>query len=195
VYLTRTKGPFFYLQRRSGKVATMPGMAGLIPAGEFQPTSSAYSAVRADADIWRCIMREFAEEFLGRPDLVEQRGAMVDYENESPFRELERARLRGEIRPYVLDIGFDPVTWKAGIRIVCIFDEDAYAELFHGMLAKVDEGELEIPSLYRAGSEPLAGIPLDEEHVLQYLKDPTITEAARLCIGLTWEHREMLGIA
>lgn len=190
------RGPFFYLQHRAATgVATLAGMAGLVPAGEFQPTSAAYAALRSDADVWRCIMREFAEEFLGRPDLVEQRGAMVDYENEFPFRELERARLRGEIRPYVLDIGFDPVTWKAGIRIVCIFDEDAYAELFHGMLTKVDEGELEIPSLYRAGSEPLAGIPLDEEHVLQYLKDPTITEAARLCIGLTWEHREMLGIA
>ena len=58
------KGPFFYLQRRgAAQVATMGGMAGLIPAGEFQPSSAAYAAVRSDADVWRCIMREFAEEF------------------------------------------------------------------------------------------------------------------------------------
>lgn len=191
-----SRGPFFYLQRRgAGTVATMGGMAGLIPAGEFQPSSAAYAAVRSDADVWRCVMREFAEEFFGRPDLNEQRAALVDYERESPFRELQRARRNGQVRPYVLDIGFDPVTWKAGIRLVCVFDEDAYLEILHGMQPSSDEGRLELPSLHRAGSEPLAGMPLDEETVAGYLRDPTITEAARLCIGLTWQHRERLGLS
>ena len=35
----------------------------------------------------------------------------------------------------------------------------------------------------------------DEETVARYLKDPTITEAARFCIGMTWRHRETLGLA
>jgi hypothetical protein len=190
------KGPFFYLQRRgAAQVATMGGMAGLIPAGEFQPSSAAYAAVRSDADVWRCIMREFAEEFLGRQDLTEQRGALADYERESPFRELQRARLNGWVRPSILDIGFDPVSWKAGIRLVCIFDEDAYLDIFRGMQPDGHEGPLELSSLHRAGDDPLEGMPLDEETVGRYLKDPTITEAARLCIGLTWKHREKLGLA
>jgi hypothetical protein len=195
VYRTR-KGAFFYLQRRAaGQVATMGGMAGLIPAGEFQPSSAAYAAVRSDADIWRCIMREFAEEFFGRKDLNE-RGALVDYERETPFRELQRARMNGWVRPYVLDIGFDPVSWKAGIRLVWIFDEDAHQEIFRGMETESNEGSVEAASLYRIGQEPLEGIPLDEENVDRYVnKDRTITEAARLCIGLTWQHREKLGLA
>lgn len=190
------KGPLFYLQRRApGQVAVMGGMAGLIPAGEFQPSSAAYAAVHSDADIWRCIMREFSEEFFARKDLVEQRAALVDYERESPFRELQQARLRGWVRPYVLDVGFDPVSWKAGIRLVCVFDEDAYLDIFRGMQPRSDEGELELLSLHRIGNEPLEGMPLDAATVRRYLKDPTITEAARLCIGLTWEHREKLGLA
>jgi hypothetical protein len=193
VYRTR-KGAFFYLQRRAaGQVATMGGMAGLLPAGEFQPSSAAYAAIRSDADAWRCVMREFAEEVLGRADLHE-RGALVDYERESPFRELQRARDKGSVRPYVLDIGFDPVTWKAGIRLVWIFDEDAHREIFRGMQPEGTEGSVEASSLYRVGKEPLDGIPFTEETVRGYLKDPTITEAARLCIGLTWEHREKLGL-
>jgi hypothetical protein len=193
VYRTR-KGAFFYLQRRAtGQVATMGGMAGLIPAGEFQPSSAAYAAIRSDADIWRCVMREFAEEFLGRADLHE-RGALVDYERESPFRELEQARRGGSVRPYILSIGFDPVTWKAGIRLVWIFDEDAHRKLFREMQPESSEGSVEAASLHRVGKAPLEGMPLNEETVRGYLKDPTITEAARLCIGLTWEHREELGL-
>ena len=190
------KGPFFYLQRRAAaQVATLGGMAGLVPAGEFQPSSAAYAAVGSDADVWRCVMREFAEEFLGRPDVSGQRGALVDYERESPFRELQRARRKGSVRPYLLDIGFDPVSWKAGIRLVCVFEQDAYLEIFRGMRHEGPEGQLEVPSLYRVGDEPLEGMPLDEDTVRRYLSDPTITEAARLCIGLTWEHREKLGLS
>jgi hypothetical protein len=170
VYRTR-KDAYFYLQRR--------GAGG--------------GADRLDADIWRCIMREFAEEVLGRADLHE-RGALVDYEHESPFRELQQARDSGSVRPYILDIGFDPVTWKAGIRLVWIFDEDAHRKIFRGMHPESSEGSVEASSLHRVGKEPLKGMPLNEETVRGYLKDPTITEAARLCIGLTWEHREKLGL-
>lgn len=194
VYRTR-KGAFFYLQRRdAAQVAAAGGMAGLIPAGEFQPSSAAYAAVHSDADIWRCIMREFAEEFLGRADLNE-RAALLDYERESPFRELQRARLNGWVRPYVLNIGFDPDNWKAAIRLVCIFDEHAHRDIFRGMQPESSEGSVEASSLFRTGKEPLRGMPLDEETVRRYLKDPTITEAARLCIGLTWAHREALGLS
>ena len=71
------RGPLFYpAASRRGGVATIPGLAGLVPAGEFQPTSAAHAALRSDADVWRCVMREFAEEILGRPDLNEQRGAL-----------------------------------------------------------------------------------------------------------------------
>jgi hypothetical protein len=193
VYRTR-KDAYFYLQRRAaGQVATMGGMAGLLPAGEFQPSSAAFAAVRLDADIWRCIMREFAEEVLGRADLHE-RGALVDYERESPFRELQQARDSGSVRPYILDIGFDPVTWKAGIRLVWIFDEGAHQKIFRGMQPESSEGSVEASSLHRVGQQPLKGMPLNEETVRAYLKDPTITEAARLCISLTWEHREKLGL-
>ena len=84
-------------------------------------------------------MREFAEEILRRPDLNERRGALVDFERESPFRELGMARRVGRVRPYMLDIGFDPVSLKAGIRLVCVFEEDAYQGIFRGMLPGSDE--------------------------------------------------------
>jgi hypothetical protein len=63
------------------------------------------------------------------------------------------------------------------------------------MLPEGEEGQLELTSLHRIGDEPLEGMPFDEETVARYLKDPTITEAARFCIGMTWRHRESLGLA
>lgn len=87
------------------------------------------------------------------------------------------------------------MSWKAGLRLVCVFDEDAYLDIFRGMLADGDEGRLEVSSLVRMSDEPLDGMPFDEETVRGYLKAPTITEAARLCLGLTWEHRAKLGLS
>ena len=34
-----------------------------------------------------------------------------------------------------------------------------------------------------------------EETVARYVKGPTLTGAARFCVGMTWRHRKSLGLA
>jgi transcriptional regulator with XRE-family HTH domain len=51
--------------RDSGRVAGGGGMAHLLPAGIFQPSSVFPAAVAAGFSIWRNIQREYAEELLG----------------------------------------------------------------------------------------------------------------------------------
>ena len=82
-----------------------------------------------------------------------------------------------------------------------VMDRDVFVARVKELYARVEETSRdEIPLkdgrilLVERGKEPLKGMPLNEETVRGYLKDPTITEAARLCIGLTWEHRAKLGL-
>ncbi|MEV0681698.1 hypothetical protein AB0I60_34770 [Actinosynnema sp. NPDC050436] len=59
---------FVLHERDGGAVADGRNIASLMPAGEFQPSSVATVDVRNDFSLWRNIMREFSEEFLGNPE-------------------------------------------------------------------------------------------------------------------------------
>src|SRR5262249_46748273 len=105
----------FFLHRRDGRVSTAKNRTGLIPAGEFQPSDDSGLSVRNDLDLWPAMMREYAEELLGMEEARFRRGAPIDYNRELPFRELQAARRRGTIRPYVIDVRIDPLSWKCAI--------------------------------------------------------------------------------
>src|SRR5690606_16157975 len=55
-------------QRDSASVSGGGGMAHLLPAGIFQPSSVIPAAIAADFSIWRNIQREYAEELLGHDE-------------------------------------------------------------------------------------------------------------------------------
>ncbi|WP_347653902.1 hypothetical protein [Plantactinospora sp. B5E13] len=78
---------FFLLRRDPGKVAIAGGMLSVFPTGVFQPASVLRAPHSPDFDLWRNVMREYSEEFLGNPE-HDGGGAPVDYENEEPFRSL-----------------------------------------------------------------------------------------------------------
>jgi hypothetical protein len=54
--------------RNAANVATSGGVIGVMPAGVFQPSTVRAADHHADFDLWRNIMREYSEEFLGNPD-------------------------------------------------------------------------------------------------------------------------------
>jgi hypothetical protein len=187
-------GSTFFLHRRDERVASGNNVTGLVPAGEFQPSDDSGFSVETDLDLWRAMMREYAEEFLGLEEARLRRGAPIDYDRESPFRELQRAYRRGSIRPYLLDVRLDPVSWKAGIRIVCVFNARTFDRIFADMVSRNTEGMLELPSLHRRSTGPFHGWPLNEDTVNRYLADPTVTHGARTCVAKAWAHREALGL-
>jgi hypothetical protein len=59
--------------RDASNVATSGGIVGVMPAGVFQPSTVRSGGHDADFDLWRNIMREYSEEFLGKPRALRRR--------------------------------------------------------------------------------------------------------------------------
>jgi hypothetical protein len=96
--------------RDPAKVATAAGIYGLIPAGEFQPSTVATHDRENDFSLWRSMVREYSEEILGDPERDGSSGEPLVYEDWPLFREVERAREAGRVTPYCLGIGLDTLT-------------------------------------------------------------------------------------
>src|SRR5690606_28013631 len=62
-------GDSFFLHRRAAsQVAVAGGQSHVIPAGVFQPSGIAPWNMAGDFDLWRNMLREYSEEFLGNPE-------------------------------------------------------------------------------------------------------------------------------
>src|SRR5207249_2239084 len=77
---------FVLHERDGGKVADGGGLCHVMPAGEFQPSSLHPVNVRNDFSLWRNIMREYSEEFLGNAEHDGNGPGPIDYIADEPFR-------------------------------------------------------------------------------------------------------------
>jgi hypothetical protein len=191
----RVKGneAFFFMHRRSltGVGAGM-NSTHVTPAGEFQPHTDALPVWRSDLDLWRTVMREYAEEFLGHPDASGVSGIVIDYDRDRPFSDMEAARRSGRMRLRFLGIGINPLTWKPEICVACVWDASAFDEIFANMLQRNDEGVLVVGGRMAAGG--FQGLPFTSENVLGYAQDPSTLPEGQACLALAWRWRNELGI-
>lgn len=71
--------------RDPAKVGHAGGLYQVIPVGVFQPATDTPASVENDLSLWRCLVREYAEEILGEEILGEEEPAAdsgpVDYDN------------------------------------------------------------------------------------------------------------------
>jgi hypothetical protein len=178
----------FYMHLRDERrVAAAPDTTHVIPAGEFTPADRDLGSRTRDFDLWHTVMREYAEEFLDVEESYGRGGRPLDYENEWPFRELVAARARGELRPHVLGIGLDPLTWKLELLLVCVFDDSAFDTLFAKIVQRGKEGTIVVGPKGH-------GIPFEAESVDRYVHDASTRNAAQACLMLAWRHRVGLGL-
>lgn len=96
---TATDAAFVLHHRDAARVAHGGGLYQVMPVGVFQPTALGRDDRTNDFDLWRCIAREYSEEFLGTP---ERRGP-IEYESWPFYRELTAAREAGEVTAHLLD--------------------------------------------------------------------------------------------
>lgn len=170
------------LHKRSGKFAVGDALYHVVPAGEFAPSDIGLAAIHEDFDLWRNIMREYAEEFLGMPDAQGKGGRRIDYANSSPFKDLSAARSDGRLRVYALGVGLDPLTLKPEFLTIAVFDRDCFDEIFPRPFAVTDEGTI------------LEGIPFNEKSIDEYLGHSGVRSGAKACLKLAWEHRQEFGL-
>jgi hypothetical protein len=120
-------GDTFLLHWRDpAKVGHAGGLYQVVPVGVFQ------SSGPDDFDLWRFLLREYAEEVLGEPEV-----AAPDYAT-WPFA----VAMTGNpgITAHVLGLGVDPLTYATDLLVRVVVDAPVFDELFGARVAVNDEG-------------------------------------------------------
>jgi hypothetical protein len=184
----RTSAAFILHWRDPVQVAVAGGMFHVMPAGVFQPSSITPTAQARDFDLWRNVMREFSEEFLGNPDHDGSSGDPIDYENSEPFRSLNQARRDGELRIMCLGMGVDPLTLAGEILTVAVIDDHVFDQIFGDLVSTNTEGSI-VAAPNRKHAE---GVPFTGTNVERLLGSGLMAPAAAACLQLAWQHRALL---
>lgn len=168
---------FLLLRRNPAKVAIAGGMLSVFPTGVFQPASVIPAPNAPDFDLWRNIMREYSEEYLGNPE-HDGGGAPVDYDNEEPFRSLDAARTAGKICVYCLGVGVDALNYVSDVLTVAVFEADTFDRIFGSMVDHNDEGEVDTEEFN-----------FSESTVERLLTTESIAPSGAACLRLAWLHQ------
>ncbi|WP_328525627.1 hypothetical protein [Kribbella sp. NBC_00359] len=179
----------FFLLRRDPTQVTNGRHYSLLPAGEFQPASISPESVSADLDIWRNMVREYAEEMLGQPEHDGSSGVPVDYDVWPFYRDMTAARTVGQVRPYALGIILDALSLNSSIATTTVIDDTVFDELFSDLVAKNPEGEV-VTSL--DANRSIRGLPFDEPTVKRLTTREPLGQTSAACLTLAWRHREEL---
>ncbi|MEV0177720.1 helix-turn-helix transcriptional regulator [Streptomyces sp. NPDC050625] len=179
----------FVLHHRSAaNVALAGGIYHIMPAGVFQPSSVMPWDQSNDFDLWRNMMREYAEEFLGMPEADGSSGEPIDYGATEPFKSLNDARRAGKLQAFTFGIGLDPLSLAGEILTAVVIDADVYDRVFHTMVSQNTEGSV----VSASATDVAAGIPFTEANVRRLLDSEPLAPAAAACLDLAWEHRKLI---
>lgn len=182
---SRARDTFMMLRRGSGKVAIAGDMISVMPTGVFQPASIMPTHDDADFDMWRNMMREYSEEFLGNPE-HDGNGDPIDYENEEPFRSLNAARRGGRVKVHFLGISIDSLNFVGDALTVAVFDADTFDDVFRDMVEINEEG-----TVARDG-KTLENFVFDDETIDRLLDTEAIAPSGAACLTLARQHRDAL---
>lgn len=168
----------FPLHRRDASgVAHAGGLYQVLPVGVFQPVRAATR--RADLDLWRCMVREYAEELLGAP---EDYPHPFDYDRWPPYRALTDARTTGRLRAYLLGVAVDPLTAATDLLAVTIIEAETFDRIFPALASGTAEGTL-------------AGLPpFTPESVRHLVASTPLQPAGAAVLTLADHHRRGLGL-
>jgi hypothetical protein len=172
---------FLMLKRSPAKVAIAGGMLSVFPTGVFQPASIIPPPDSPDFDLWRNVMREYSEEYLGNPE-HEGDGPPIDYENEEPFRSLEGARHAGKIRLFCLGGGVDALNYVGDVFTVAVFDAGVFDVIFEEMVEQNDEGDFVV-------GHDRQEFTFDEQTIERLMATQPIAPSGAACLHLAWQHR------
>jgi hypothetical protein len=140
-------GDTFLLHWRDpAKVGHAGGLYQVVPVGVFQTSGS------DDFDLWRFLLREYAEELLGVPEIE-----APDYDT-WPFAVAMTDALRAnEISATCLGLGVDPLTFATDLLVSVVIDAPVFDELFGAWVPVNDEGAVTARPFTE---EAVAGLPM-----------------------------------
>jgi hypothetical protein len=166
--------------RDPAKVGHAGGLFQVVPVGIFQAADDGPASQAQDFDLWRGMTREFAEELLGTPEEYGPAGTAVDYRAWPFARQLDAARDRGAVRPWVLGLGVDPLTLATDLLTAVVIDAPAFDDLFGAMVSSNAEGRIR------------PGLPFTAETVSRLTTREPMQAAGAALLRLAWRHRARL---
>ena len=180
--LDRTTGRASFLMhwRDPAKVGHAGGLYQVIPVGVFQPSGEAAWNTGHDFSLWRCMIREFAEELGGRSEDYANHGGPLDY-GAWPFaRQMTDALDRGQVRVWCLGLGVDPLTFATDLLTVAVIDSDTFDGLFGGGPRRNREGSV------------LAAREFAAQVIDRTVTREPVQAAGAALLRLAWRHRDVL---
>jgi hypothetical protein len=110
------------------------------------------SAGPDDFSLWRFLLREYAEEVLGEPEVE-----APDYATWPFAVAMTEALAAGGITARCLGLGVDPLTFATDLLVAVEFAAPVFDELFAGRVAVNDEGAVSARPFSAAAIE---GLPM-----------------------------------
>jgi hypothetical protein len=175
--------------RDPARVASGGGLYQVAPVGIFQPSHDAEWNQANDFSLWRCIVRELAEELLGADEDHHSDVAPIDYERWPLQSSLAEARRAGRLRLYWLGLGADPLTLAADLLTVAVFDPDLFDATFSGLVPANDEGRI---LLTDGAAGPGGGWAFNMTNVERYAGAEPMQPAGAALLRIAWQHRDTL---
>jgi hypothetical protein len=171
----------FPLHRRdSARVGHAGGMYQVLPVGVFQPTGEESWNIENDFSLWRCVIRELAEELRGDAEEYDTHRGPIEYDAWPFAHQLTQALDTAQVRVFCLGIGVDPLTFATDILTVVTIDAPLYDELFGAIIETNTEGSI-TPT-----------VPFIAETIERYAITEPMQAAGAGLLRLAWRHRSTL---
>src|SRR6266496_2358566 len=171
----------FPLHRRGREtVGHAGGLYQVLPVGVFQPASDEPWNTMNDFSLWRCMVREYAEELLGESEYRGAGEAPIDYEGWPFASRMTQALHRGTVRAYCFGLGVDPLTLATDLLVAAVFDATIFDEFFGGLVVNNAEGSV------------LAAVPFEHAVVQRLISEEPMQAAGAGLLALAWQHRRRL---
>ena len=167
--------------RDPARVGHAGGLYQVVPVGVFQPAGEAPWNRRHDFSLWRCLIREFAEELGGRSEDYASDRAPVDYDSWPFARQLTGALGRGQVRVWCLGLGTDPLTYATDLLTVAVIDSDVFDAWFGVDPRHNTEGRI------------LAAREFAADVIDRTVTGEPVQAAGAALLRLAWRHRGTLG--
>lgn len=172
--------------RDPAKVGHAGGLYQVIPVGVFQPATDHPDSLHNDFSLWRCLVREFAEELLGA-DEVEAGAGPIDYDSWPFAAEMLAEHRRGAIRAHCLGLGVDPLTLATDMLGVVVIDAPVFDRIFGTLVRTNAEGELACLS-----DDGRPGVPFVAAEVERLTTRESMQAAGAAVLASAWKHRAVL---
>ena len=174
------RASFLLHWRDPAKVGHAGGLYQVIPVGIFQPSGEAGWNEHQDFSLWRCMVREFAEELRGHSEDYGSEAGPVDYDAWPFARQMADAAGCGQIRVWCLGLGTDPLTYATDLLTVAVIDSGVFDELFS------------LSPRINAEGSVLAAREFAAHVIDRVVTGEPVQAAGAAVLRLAWRHRDTL---